>query len=66
MNPEAVSSVIQIVRGHPTEEEIAALVAVLLPRSVQPDPFSDNRTVVSPRIRHRAPYFSPLSWQTVL
>ncbi|MFE2471208.1 acyl-CoA carboxylase subunit epsilon [Streptomyces mirabilis] len=56
---------IQIVRGRPTNEELAALITVLLPGSGR-RPASPGPAAVRCRIRHRAPYHSPLSWQTAV
>ncbi|MGW4759078.1 acyl-CoA carboxylase subunit epsilon [Streptomyces chartreusis] len=64
VNAEAEPSpLIRIVRGRPTDEELAALITVLLPGSGR-QPTSPGPAAVRCRIRHRAPYYSPLSWQS--
>jgi hypothetical protein len=64
MNPEAEQLAIQVVWGHPSDVDIAAVIAVLLLRAGSRATPEDRPARVRRPISHQPPYCSPLSWRT--
>ncbi|GAA2231219.1 MULTISPECIES: acyl-CoA carboxylase subunit epsilon [Kitasatospora] len=59
---------VRIVRGSLTDEELAALTAVLMARAAAAQAAAVQTAVVEPianwqRLERRPAYFSPVSWQ---